>query len=313
MKPQIDVIFQRDQGCGEGPFWSEDEQVLYSVDIPGCTVNSYEAKTGKNSSTKIDGVSAVSFVIPVAGKPNHFLVGVDLTIGLLHWEGQDGVISTVQPLASSCFESPGSRFNDAKCDPSGRLWVGSMGPEGAPGEILTGDSSFLHTLEPDGNMEIRLNKVVLSNGLDWSKDMTKFYYIDSSRYQVDVYDCNITTGSLCNRRCLLDFKSEGLLGIPDGMTIDEEGHLWVATFSGKRVLRVHCETGAVISSLELPVPNVTSCCFGGKDLDTLFVTTASKYSDMKKYPLGGSIFKVTGIGVRGLRPGVPANIAILNE
>jgi sugar lactone lactonase YvrE len=156
---------------------------------------------------------------------------------------------------------PGVRTNDGACDPEGRFWVGTMALDERPG------LGALHRF--DGELTTLLTGVGMSNGLDWSPDGTRFYYVDSLTQRLDVFDYD---GEISNRRELVSIDSDD--GIPDGLAVDDEGGIWLALHGGACVRR-YAPDGTLEHELAIPARNVTSCCFGGDDGRLLFVTTAA--------------------------------------
>ena len=173
------------------------------------------------------------------------------------------------------------RFNDGKCDPSGRFFAGTID--------MDGHAAFFR-LDPNLRWERLLTDVTISNGLTWWED--KFYYIDSKLRWVDVFDTNAETGAITNRR--LAFSTEQLPGLPDGMTIDRDGTLWIAFYGGAQVVGFDRETGATLATIPVPALQPTACWFGGEDLGDLYITTAAQSmndDDQARYPLSGSLFR----------------------
>jgi len=159
---------------------------------------------------------------------------------------------------------PGLRSNDGACDAAGRFWIGTMGLDETPG------AGALYRY--DGRLEQVLDEVTLSNGIGWTRDDTRMYYIDSPVQRVDIFDFEVASGRIDDRRPFVSIdESEG---IPDGLTVDDEGGVWVALYGGSCVHR-YDESGRLDAVLEVPALNVTSCCFGGDDGRSLFVTTAA--------------------------------------
>ena len=162
---------------------------------------------------------------------------------------------------------PDNRFNDGKCDPAGRLWAGTMAIDESHA------AGTLYCLYPDLSVHRKVPGVSVSNGIDWSLDHRTMYYVDSPTRRIVAYDYDVATGEIANPRTVFDVP-EGE-GFPDGMTIDAEGHLWVALWDGGRVLRVDPTAGRAVDEIRMPVSRPTSCAFGGRDLDELFITSAS--------------------------------------
>ncbi|XP_039072700.1 protein Jade-3 isoform X4 [Hyaena hyaena] len=183
-----------------------------------------------------------------------------------------------------------------------QVTVGTMAEETAPA-VLERHQGSLYSLFPDHHVEKYFDQVDISNGLDWSLDHKIFYYIDSLSYSVDAFDYDLQTGKISNRRSV--YKLEKEEQIPDGMCIDAEGKLWVACYNGGRVIRLDPETGKRLQTVKLPVDKTTSCCFGGKDYSEMYVTCARDGMDPKgllQQPQAGGIFKITGLGVKGIPP-----------
>lgn len=192
-----------------------------------------------------------------------------------------------------------NRFNDGKCDPAGRFWAGTMQLNGNKG------AGSLYVLHPDLTVSLKISGLSVSNGLAWSPDQSTFYFIDTPTQQVAAYDYDLESGNISNKRIAVSIPPE--LGKPDGMTIDAEGMLWVALWDGWGVTQWNPETGALLQQYRLPVARVTSCTFGGKDLQDLYITTAKtglSAEALANQPLAGAVFVIKNTGVKGL----PANL-----
>jgi sugar lactone lactonase YvrE len=185
---------------------------------------------------------------------------------------------------------PAVRLNDARCDPRGSLWLGSMrnnvNADGSSGEV-GGEDGVLYRLDPDGKVSIWRKKVGLSNTMAWSPDRRTFYFADTLANVVRAYDYDVQTGAIANERPFLD-KFER--GFPDGSTMDSQGYLWNCRFYGSCIVRV-APDGKIDRIIEMPVRNITTCCFGGADLTTLYVTTASAQARASDR-LAGSLFAI---------------------
>jgi len=131
----------------------------------------------------------------------------------------------------------------------------------------------------------------ISNGLAWSSDMKTMYYIDSPTKKVVAWDYCLDSGSIVNERTVFENFTTGD-EVPDGMTIDSEGFLWVAIWGGSRIVRVNVLTGKEVERIVVPAKNITSCAFGGPNLDTLYITTASADTSLEEFPLAGSLFSI---------------------
>ena len=150
----------------------------------------------------------------------------------------------IQHLVDPEKDKPNNRFNDGKCDPQGRFWVGSIGNEG------TENSAALYCFESNGHIEVKIPNVTISNGLVWSRDQKTFYYIDSITQSIHAYDYDPTSGSIANQKTIVTFNLQKE-GVPDGMAIDEQDNLWVAMFGGSSVICVDSSTCKKIYSVTL--------------------------------------------------------------
>ena len=280
MSDNFDLFSDYSCELGEGPFWDPKSNGLLWVDIIGKKIlqQSYD-QTGPN-------------VINLAGNPGcavlsnegEVIAAINNSISLI-----DGIGSPLKVLAETN-EGSGLRFNDGKCDPSGRFWVGSMDRnEKAP------LGSLYSWRESEGLIE-REKGVTVSNGMGWSPEQGLFYYIDSPTREVSVYDFDLLTGSIKNKRTFITFGQED--GFPDGMTIDNEGRLWIAFWGGAKIMCVNPDSKAIEEVINFPVSKITSCAFGGDRLDKLFVTSAKVDVNEMDEPLAGKTF-VFSPGVSG--------------
>ncbi|MGC8570541.1 MAG: SMP-30/gluconolactonase/LRE family protein [Caldivirga sp.] len=253
---------------GEGPIWLPDTGVLYWVDILGDRVHSYRLSSGVAESIKVGPYP--SCVMP--NDDGNLVVTVKDRVILVN--PRDG--SVIRTLAT-VNEGAGNRFNDCKCDPMGRLVAGTMdmGERNPTGSLYILDSAGLRKI---------LGSVTISNGIAWSGDGSVMYYIDSPTRRVTVFKYSKGEGALDGVIGYFDLSS--FPGVPDGMTIDSEGYPWVALYGGGRVLRINPVNGNVVDQVELPAQFTTSCTFGGVDLKTLFITTATDRSRQTSGPDG---------------------------
>lgn len=282
MKPELVV----DSKCiiGEGPVWDSQTGKLYFIDIIG---RSFHCWDGKSLSTPAEFDQSVGFA--VLREKGGAIVGLQKGF---YFTALDG-----SPARQLCDPEPSreeGRFNDGKVDPAGRVWGGTMPVSLDTGYGEAGPDSAVYCLDKNGQIKTMLTGVIQGNGLAWSADAKKFYFIDTQRFCVQEFDYDIEKNELKNGRVCIQVPSE--MGIPDGMAADDEGMIWVAMWGGSAVVRYDPRTGEMLQKVELPVLNVTSCCFGGEKLDELYITTANLGTDMEKYPLAGGVFKI--------RPGV---------
>lgn len=271
---------------GEGAFWNHETQTLFWVDIEGKLLHIYDPETKVNRSFPTP--SRIGTVVP----QNDTTAVVALEDGIYLMDLQTGALSLLSDVEAELHEN---RFNDGKCDPNGNLWVGSMRMDESQA------SAALYRVNSEGETKKMLENITISNGIVWSNDHTKMYYIDTPTTKVRVFDYDKATAEISNEQTVIEVPAT--MGYPDGMAIDAEGMLWVALWNGNSVVRYHPETGAVLQKIEVPAHNVTSCAFGGKDLSILYITTASRdmnASEKMQYPLAGSLFQVVP-GVKGVK------------
>ncbi|KAF5269326.1 hypothetical protein FQR65_LT02628 [Abscondita terminalis] len=301
VSPTVEVVTER-ATLGEGPHWDVKSQCLYYVDIFGQTINKFVPSTKTHTKAKIGG--PVTFVVPVEGKENYFLIGLGRKIVEVVWDGvSQSIYSKVLVEVENEIGLRENRFNDGKADPSGRLWAGTMGPEPEIGKLVP-EKGTLYTLINGKCVKEHIKKVSTSNGLAWNTKLKKMYYIDSPLRTVDQYDYDMDKGEMSNKKVIFDFDKHNIPGVPDGMTIDVDGNLWVAVFNGARILKINPNTSELLSTIKFPAKQITSAAFGGPNLEDLYVTSAQLVIDGEKQPEpAGAVFKVTGTGTKGL-PGV---------
>lgn len=267
----------------EGPVWWED--ALWWVRITDGIFCRWDPREEKAQSWTFD--EPLSAAVPTTTK--QWLLALRSGIHRFDPATEDLVL-----LAAST-EPAGHRFNDGKCDPQGRFWIGSMSLRGEPG------TAKLHCFDTSLRLRPVIDGVTISNGLAWSSDGARCYYIDSPTRRVDCFDFDPSSGTLDSRRALHQFSPDD--GFPDGMAIDELDNLWIALWGGSRVVCLHGHTGEELASVPCPVRQPSSCCFGGPKLDRLYITTAWQGLDTAREhePAAGSIFCASP-GVRGVPP-----------
>ncbi|WP_299888741.1 SMP-30/gluconolactonase/LRE family protein [uncultured Lacinutrix sp.] len=271
---------------GEGAFWNHKTKELYWIDIEDKKIHIYNPKTKKNKSFSTP--SRVGTVVPY----NETEAVIALEDGIYKINTDLGDFSLLANVEANMIEN---RFNDGKCDPSGNLWVGSMHLE------QTKPNASLYKINEEGEVLKMLGNITISNGIVWTSSGEIMYYIDTPTGNIRAFDFDVKTNTIKNERIVI--KVPVSLGYPDGMTIDEDDMLWVGLWNGNAVARFNPITGQLISKIEIPAHNVTSCAFGGDNLETLYVTTASvdmTEEEKKQYPLSGSVFSVNP-GVKGVK------------
>ncbi len=269
---------------GESPVWDSEARVLWWVDIGGEAVHRFDPSTREDRKT-----DARTMVGAVAPRIDGGLVAA-VREGFAFLDFDSGAIEIVHVLGPS---AASVRMNDGKCDHLGRFWAGTMGlgAESGAGALYRLDATpVVATFVLDG--------ITVSNGLDWSLDGSRMYFVDTPSFGIDIFDFESEAGVITNRRRLVEVdRAEGLL---DGLTVDAEDHIWVA-LHGSGSIRRYTPAGSLESIVEFPVPYVTSCAFGGEDLCDLYVTTSAtrlSASELEAHPLAGSLFRCRP-GVRG--------------
>ncbi len=255
MTPAPEPIGHYSSTWGEGPIW-HGHRLIY-VDIEAHKIIAFEPATGVEKIWPVG--QRVGTVVPAAR-------------GGLIWAGDHGFyhldeatgLSTA--LADPEADVPHNRFNDGKCDPAGRFWAGSM----HLGPVRTA-SSALWCMDAELRVRKMYSPTTVSNGIVWTRDAATMYFIDSPRRSVLAFDFDNATGCLSNERVLWDTRD--LVGVPDGMTIDNEDRLWVAFCHGGQVVCYDPAASAVVERILFPCIETTACAFGGPELRDLYVTT----------------------------------------
>ena len=287
----VTVALDIRNGVGEGPFWDEATQSLLWVDITQEEVLRWHPATGALQRWAVPG-----FPCAVIPRERGGAVVV-LRDGLYLMDLETGAL---EPFCRPEADRPGNRSNEAKCDAAGRLWLGTMQnnlePDGSP-KAMTASTGALYMIRADGSWTRMADGVGLSNTLAWSPDGSLFYYGDTLTDVISVFDVDPATGGIGGQRPL---RHAALPGACDGSAIDEEGCLWNARFGGGAVARL-APDGRVDRVVEVPVANPTSCCFGGPDLGTLYVTSARfllSEAQLRERPHEGAVLALD-VGVRG--------------
>jgi sugar lactone lactonase YvrE len=279
--PAVELVLDARADLGEGPRWDARGQRLLWVDIMRGRIHAF--LPAKAACRSVD-----------AGRP----------VGALACEGDGGVVlavaggfarldwesGRVEMLATVETDRPQNRMNDGACDSAGRFWAGTMALDERP------HAGALYRLDPDRTVHTMLTDVTISNGIDWSPDGRRMYYVDSPTRRIDVFDFDQGTGAIADRRPFASVPVEA--GIPDGLTVDADGFLWLALWGGA-ALRRYAPDGTLERSVPLPVSHPTSCAFGGPNLDELYVTSARRAltpDERARQPMAGGLLR--------LRPGV---------
>jgi sugar lactone lactonase YvrE len=286
--PNPELVLDAHAELAEGPVWLEPTGELLWVDIEPGDVHWFDPRTGADRSQNAgDPLGAAvpdrlgGLVLALPRRISRLAAGADRPEQIVSVPGD-----------------PDMRMNDAACDRRGRLWVGSTT------ESESEPRGKLYRVDADLSAHEVLDGIVVSNGIDWSPDDSRMYYIDSPTRRIDVLDYDIETGAATNLRPL-HTVADDVAGIPDGMCVDAQGGLWVALWGGSCVLGLTPD-GEPHTRIELPTNQITSVAFGGDGLRTLYITSAAYGLDAATRaaePHAGGIFAVD-VGVAGL-PATP--------
>jgi len=271
----VEVFADLRADVGEAPHWDDLTDTLLFVDLTGGAVFRYD-QSGVQLGSFFVG-QEVGAVVPRRGGGLVLAVRDGIAVASDTGEGFEVTAPVERDI-------PGNRMNDAKCDPAGRLVAGTMAFDLSP------HSAALYRVEPDWSFGQIARDVTQSNGIAWSPDGSRMYFIDSATQGIDVFDYDAGTGSAGNRRRLVTIDPAD--GIPDGMTTDDQGNLWVACFGGAAV-RCFSPAGEQLDEVLFPVTQVTSCAFGGPGLADLYVTTAAyrlSPGQLNREPHAGATF-----------------------
>lgn len=281
----IQVAVAENCALGESPVWDDHQRCLHFVDILSNKIYTYWPDDETSQVTQLD--EMVGAIVPT--KNLGFLAALQSGIYRLNLPGGTPQI-LVQP-------EPGNlenRFNDGKADSSGRLWIATMAQSEQQG------LGNMYVVYPDLTYKMVLEKTTISNGLDWSEDDKHFYHVESDDAQIRRFNYEKLQGGIFGKTTVVEFPDEE--GVPDGMTMDSEGMLWVAHFGGGCVTRRDPSNGEILEKIDLPVKQITSCVFGGEDLNDLYITTASKGlsdSELANQPQAGYTFVIKNLPFTG--------------
>ncbi|MFF5145120.1 SMP-30/gluconolactonase/LRE family protein [Streptomyces sp. NPDC013157] len=267
-----EVAVATEATLGEGPTWDPATGRLIWIDVLGSRIHTYDPATGRRAIRTTD--QHVGAVKPRAG--GGLVLNLRDGVGLLDPDGTFRWLHR-EPV-------PGRRANDAAVAPDGSLWAGTMRYDEATG------GGTLSRVAPDGTVTTLLPDVTVSNGIGWSPDGSRVYYVDTPTRRVDVFDH--ADGLPTNRRPLVTIEEDA--GFPDGLTVDADGCVWVALWGGGAVRRYTPE-GDLDRIIALPATLTTACAFGGADLTDLYVTTA-RVGQKAPHPTAGSLLVIPDAG-----------------
>lgn len=271
------VLLKSKASLGEGPLWLPHTNELIWVDINKGEVHCFSLE--QNQDEIVYHGAKTSCVVPVS--KNEFLIAD--TNKLIKYNKETNTHNIYLEID---FKDFNIRFNDGKIDPNGNLWIGTMHTDASPYK------GSLYRIGSNKKVTEVLQNITISNGLAWALDGKTMYYIDTYDYVVYAFDFN-EKSEISNQRVAFEIAKE--LGAPDGMTIDTQGNLWIAMWGGFSVVCWNPKSGKILDRIDVPAPNVTSCIFGGDDMNKLFITTAREGLSVNKietFPLSGNLFNI---------------------
>ena len=277
---RLERVADTQNDTGEGPLWHPDEGFLYWVDIPAGELYRFDPNTDSHTlAYETDGDQ------PIGG----FTIQADGSL-LLFGKGR---VSRWQPGSESATlvteVDADTRFNDVIADPEGRVFCGTM-----PGEDSLGD---LYRLDVDATVTTVVEDVDIANGMGFTADLETFYFTESEARRIYAFDYDRETGALSNRRTFVETPPGD--GVPDGMTVDEDGNVWSARWNGGRAVR-YDRSGEPVDELSVPARKVSSVTFAGSEYDELYLTTALEGGDRVEEGEGaGALFRATGLETGG--------------
>lgn len=282
---RVECVLRGDDQLGETPLWCERKQRLWWLDIERPKLQWFDPASGHHEAV----AQRCTFLGSQAlcGDGSH-LLALDLEVHRLARPSDE------PSLLARVEQGVDNRLNDGRVDARGRLWIGTMDNQ------LHRPTGALYRVDPDGAVQRMLDDVIVSNGIAFAPDQRTMYFTDTRRYRTWCFDFDVDAGRISNRRLFADYSASK--DRPDGACVDVDGGIWTAFFAGGRVVRYRPD-GTIDLVVPLPVTNPTCLCFGGSDLRTLFVTTATKFLTPQQRaaePLAGSL-----LAIHGLAQGMP--------
>ena len=285
----IECVLPFEAVGGESPVWHPGQQRLYWIDIQGKKIHRFDPETRGNESFPLPEIVTCIQLRSTGG------LVLTLEKNFAFFDPDANHLEKLQRVED---EIPDNRFNDGKCDPQGRFWAGTM-----DAKHWDKPSGNLYRMERNQTVTKMQSQVICSNGSGWSLDGKTMYYTESFRYAIFAYDFDPATGTIENRRefAKISDTDRRAGGFPDGMTVDAQGFVWSNQVGVGKIVRYDPE-GKIERVIQLPVPRATDCTFGGKNLETLYITSARETmtpEQLQQAPLSGSLFAVDA-GVQGV-------------
>ena len=270
-KPNI--IYQKNLILGEGPIWMPDTKSLIWLDIKGKSLHTFYYITKNFRVKKL--VKTTTWILPILNS-NSFLVGTE--DGVEEYDYNENKFELKLSIEG---DLPNNRLNDAKIDQNGNLWFGTMD------NTEKEQSGSFYCLKPNYELIKIDDSYTVTNGPAITNDDKKLYHVSSLQKKVFCYEKNNTV--LSNKRIFFELDQKD--GYPDGLTIDEENFIWLAVWGGAKVVRISPD-GEVDKIIKFPTSQITSCVFGGSEMNILFVTSASLGKNPSEDVNAGNLFSV---------------------
>jgi sugar lactone lactonase YvrE len=291
MSDAFQVAYDAPMAVGECPLWNPAEACLYWVDIDGFAVHRLDPASGAHRSWRMDSEPSALALHAGGG------LAVACRSGFVHLDTASGAVT---PIAPAPYDSATSRFNDGRADAAGRFWAGTLY------EPRNQQAAEMFRLERGTVQRVWSGGMTNSNGLAFSPDARTLYHADTASHRIDRYDFDAATGTVSNQRPFQRFSADKAAsdygGRPDGAAVDSEGAYWCAMFEGGRLLRF-APDGTLLREVKLPLRCPTMVAFGGADLRTLYITSASHKrapAELAQYPLTGRVLSMR-VDAAGLR------------
>lgn len=286
----VSVAFDQPMAVGECPLWNPAEACLYWVDIDGCAIHRLHPASGAHNCWSMDSEPSAIGLCAGGG------LVVALRSGLAHFDTANVLVT---PIAPAPYDSAIVRFNDGRVDAAGRFWIGTLyEPRDRP-------AAEMYVLERGKLRLVWSGGMTNSNGLAFSPDRKWMYHADTAAHRIDRHGFELATGAVATAQPFLQFAADkaapGYGGRPDGAAVDSEGAYWCAMFEGGRLLRFGAD-GTLLEEVALPLRCPTMVAFGGDDLRTLYVTSASHHrsaEERARYPASGCVLSLP-VAVAGL-------------
>lgn len=288
MQPQLIVDYANE--IGEGPLWHPHDKKLYWVDIPPGKIYRHDPATGENE-LYVQGPTGIGgFTIQENGSLLCFTY--DAGVGVV----EDG---RFRWLIKEMPQEQGRKFNDVIADPAGRVFAGTIANQRGQGH--------LYRMDLDGSLVRVESGIGISNGMGFTPDHRQMYYTDSETHRIDVFDYDLDTGQISNRR---PFTGTDEVGLPDGLTVDSDGYVWSARYDGSAIYR-YAPDGSLDLKADIPMLKTTSIIFAGDDLTDAYVTSAGGEDKIVNGEHAGALYRLdlSELGVKGV-PEFPSRIAV---